>query len=281
MTTPQDVAPAGLVAGLPVGPATSAQLLLSHYRNTQQTIAQQAALAIYNLWMQIIDPAHFSETWTRLNPVVNGIIDTHYDMTAANAAEYYGASRVTAGNPAARVPGVTLDPAYLNKETNIMGQGQFYHYLKENDPETASAMARDGLRGTGVRLVMNGGRDTVTQAARNDPLARGWERIIEPGSCSFCAMLAGRGGVYKASTVDFRAHDHCHCVARSVFIGQASVNAGLSDEWAKATKNKHGADARAAWNQYWSDKNVEPIERPATEAQGPGPGNAALTGQRE
>jgi hypothetical protein len=272
---------AGLVPGLPVGPELGGQLLFSNYRNTQQAIATQAATAIHNLWTQMIDPAKFNDTWTRLDPVVSGIVDTHYGMTAANAAEYYGTSRVLADNPAVRVPGVTLDPAYLAKEISIMGEAQFYHYLKDNEPDAAAAMTRDGLAGTGIRLVMNGGRDTITQAAQNDPLAKGWERVIEPGACSFCAMLAGRGTVYKASTVDFRAHDHCHCVARSVFVGQESVNSGLSAEWAKATKGTHGAAARAAWDKHWSGKNVESIGRPAQETAHERPGHAAIGGKRK
>lgn len=273
MTTP--------VQGLPVSRAVSSQLLLAHYRNTQQSITDRAALAIVNLWMRLIDPTRFSETWSNYNPVVNGIIDTHYNMTAANAAQYYAASRVVAGNPHITVPGVSLDQDYLNKVTNMMGPGQFYHFLKDNEPDAASTMARDSLRGAGTRLVMNGGRDTVTQAATGDHLSKGWERVIEPGACGFCAMLAGRGAVYKESTVDFRAHDHCHCVARAVFIGEESINLDLSDDWGRVTKGKHGAEARSAWNQYWENRNVESIPTAAEKPPEIREGNAAIPGKRE
>ena len=43
--------------------------------------------------------------------------------------------------------------------------------------------------------------------------AVGWHRETRPGACDFCRMLAGRGGVYKESTVRFAAHDDCGCVA--------------------------------------------------------------------
>jgi hypothetical protein len=252
-----------------------------HYRNTQQAIATRAALAIYNLWMRLIDPEHFSDTWKNYNPVVNGIIDTHYRMTAANAAQYYTASRVVAGNPHIAVPAVRLDQDYLNKETNIMGPGQFYHFLKENDADTSSGMARDALRGAGARIVMNGGRDTVTKATASDHLARGWERVIEPGACGFCAMLAGRGAVYKESTVDFRAHDHCHCTARAVFIGQESINKDLSDQWASATKGTHGKAAIAAWNRHWESSHGGIGTATAEESPENRPGHAAITGERK
>ena len=139
----------------------------------------------------------------------------HYDATAANAAQYYVNSRVIAGLDHVSVPGQDPDMSYISHVTDAMGPGQFYNFLPNYDADAASSMARDALRGAGTRMVMMGGRDTVTHAVRTDKLARGWERVIEPGACGFCAMLAGRGAVYKESTVDFRAHDHCvFCVGR-------------------------------------------------------------------
>ena len=285
--TQQTVETAGPVAqapvpGLPVSDALAGDYLLTNYRNTQQQIATRAATAIDNLWNRMIDPERFSDTWTAYNPVVNGIIDVNHGMTAANAAQYYSLSSTVNGNPYYAVPGVNLDQDYLNRETNMMGPGQFYHFVNGgNDPVTASGMARDALRGAGTRLIMNGGRQTVTQAASLDDLAEGWERVIEPGACSFCAMLAGRGAVYKGSTVNFRAHDHCHCVARAIFKGQESINGDLSDQWAQATKGKRGKNARAAWESHWSSHNVEPKLSTAEEPKTARPGNAAITGKRK
>jgi len=269
MTTPQ-------VPGLPVPDAVAGGLLLSRYQNSQQLVSVRAALAIRNLWIQMISPRNFSATWKRYQPVVNGIIDTHYQMTAANAAEYYGHARVVAGNRPVTIPGVTLDPEYLVKETGMMGPGQFYHFLEDHDPDTASAMARDSLQGAGARMVMNGGRDTVTKAAAGDPMAEGWERVIEPGACGFCAMLAGRGAVYKETTVSFRAHDHCHCVARAVFIGQESVNREIGDQWAEATKGTRGKAAIAAWNKYWESRHGTDIGATAKESPEARAGNAPI-----
>lgn len=273
---------AASVPGLPVSDALAGNYLLSYYRNTQQQIATRAAVAIDNLWNRIISPERFSDTWKTFNPVVNGIIDTNHTLTAANAAQYYSNSSVLNGNPYYPVPGVRLDQDYLDRETNMMGPGQFYHFLGNGeDPVTASGMARDALRGAGIRLIMNGGRETVTQAASLDDRAKGWERVIEPGACSFCAMLAGRGAVFKAATVNFRAHDHCHCVARAVFQGQESINTDLSNQWAEVTRGKRGKNARAAWESHWSSRNVEPKQGTPTAIAGQGPGHAAIAGQRE
>ena len=248
MTTP--------IPGIPVPAELSGQLLLSHYQRAQRSIAQQAAQAIYNLWLRMVDPEHFNDSWQTLGPLVNGIMATRYQATAANAAQYYANARVTAGFDHMVVPGQEPDLQYISNVADAMGPGQFYHFLgPDTDASVASGMANDALRGASTRMVMMGGRDTITNAAHHDPQARGWERVIEPGSCGFCAMLAGRGAVYKESTVDFRAHDHCHCTARPVFIGQESINKDLAAEWGTATKGTRGKAAIQTWNKYWEAKN--------------------------
>jgi hypothetical protein len=251
MTTPLK----SKVPGIPLPADMSNQVLLQHYSRAQQSIAVRAALAIINLWNKIIDPEHFNDGWNTLGPLVNGIISSHYDATAASAAQYYVNSRIVSGFDHVTVPGQSPDMSYINHVSDAMGPGQFYHFLPNYQTDVASGMARDALRGASTRMVMMGGRDTVTNAVRSDPMAKGWERVIEPGACGFCAMLAGRGAVYKASSVDFRAHDHCHCVARAVFIGQQSVNKDLSAEWGQATKGTSGKDAIRAWNSYWESRN--------------------------
>ena len=246
MTTPA-------IPGLPATRAASGPILLSRYQGQQSAVALRAAQAIYNLWLQLVHPDSFKADWAQLEPLANGIVNTHYDMASASAAQYYSASRVIAGNNYLNVPGVKPDEAYISKVLGIMGPGMYQHYLNENNPpDNAATMTADGLKGAATRLVLAGGRDTVTGTTHQDPMAKGWERVIEPGSCSFCSMLAGRGAVYKESTVDFRAHDHCKCVARAVFIGEPSVNTDLSKAWGEATAGTRGKAAIAAWDQYWS-----------------------------
>lgn len=262
--------------GIPVSRAASSAALLSRYRSNQTFIATRVALAIVNLWDRIINPAKFAESWDGLSPLVQGMIEQHYNMSASEAAQFYANSRVVAGYPAVPIPGVSLAPGYLQKVVESMGSGQFFHYLKEAEAPEASTMARDGLRGAATRMTLKGGRDTVTQAAVNDPHASGWERVITAGACGFCSMLAGRGGVYKESTVNFRAHDHCHCVARPVFSGQKSMNADLSEAWGKVTKGYRGAAARTEWDKYWSSHG----EREGTQsATSQGTGTPSVSGQ--
>lgn len=262
---------------MPVPRAAGSAILLNRYRSNQAIIATRVATAIVNLWDRLINPAKFADSWESLSPLVQGMIEQHYDMSAAEAAQYYASSRVLSGNSAVPIPGVSLAPGYLEKVVQSMGAGQFFHYLKEADAPVASTMARDGLRGAATRMTLKGGRDTVTQAAVNDPVASGWERVITAGACGFCSMLAGRGGVYSESSVNFRAHDHCHCVARVVFRGQPSVNTDLSNEWGKVTKGYRGAAARAEWDKYWSGKSGE--RKAAEAAPGEGTGTPSVAAE--
>ena len=59
-------------------------------------------------------------------------------------------------------------------------------------------------------------RDTITTNRKRDPAAVGWRRVSASG-CKFCAMLAGRGAVYREGSARFASHPHCHCTAQPVF----------------------------------------------------------------
>lgn len=266
MTTPQRAIP-----GVPLSADVSGQLLMRRYQHGQQSIAARAAIAIQRLWMRIIDPAHFSDGWGTLGPLVDGIISSHYSAAAADAADYYANSRVVSGFKHIGVPGLEPDMAYIHHVADAMGPGQFFGFLPDHGEQNASSMAADALRGASTRMVMMGGRDTVTSAVRIDSAATGWERVIEPGACGFCAMLAGRGAVYKEDTVRFRAHDHCHCIARAVFRGQESINDDLSSEWGRVTAGHSGRAAVREWNKYWESRNGGYEGKTALAAAGPSP----------
>lgn len=256
------------VPGLPVPRALSLVALGYAYRKRQMAIADQTQRALANLWSQQIDPSHFADSWQRLNPLAYGIVRTHYDATAADAASYYQTTRVMADLGHRPVPPVELDAQYAQRVMNSMSAGTFFHQVKEVDSQEASDIASRALQGASTRLVLSGGRETIATTAGIDPDAQGWERIVEPGSCGFCAMLAGRGGVYKSSTVDFRAHDHCRCLAQVVFKGQESANKDLSDQWASVTRGRHGAAARAAWDKHWEGRHDNPIQPQSPSASG-------------
>lgn len=96
--------------------------------------------------------------------------------------------------------------------------------------QDAPQTAKQNLEGAMTRLSLQAGRETTVQAVQADPQARAWARETRDGCCSFCAMLATRGAIYKSDQTagrnanerfvgegEFKYHNHCHCIAVPVF----------------------------------------------------------------
>lgn len=64
-------------------------------------------------------------------------------------------------------------------------------------------------------------RSVVRDICTYDDRFLGWRRVAEPGACAFCRMLASRGAVYTAVSVEAteagkKYHYHCRCHAEAV-----------------------------------------------------------------
>lgn len=91
-------------------------------------------------------------------------------------------------------------------------------------------------------------RDTILTNRSRDPQAVGWRRVTS-GGCGFCQMLAGKGTVYRESTVRFAAHDHCGCTAAPVFLG-GEQGPEVSVMQYVASKRSRTPEQRAALRDY-------------------------------
>ena len=105
-----------------------------------------------------------------------------------------------------------------------------------------------GLRlgGSVSRAVVDVATDTLVDATVSDSRARGWSRILEPGACKFCRMLADRGGVYTEDTARFASHDNCRCSAAPRFslgAGDRKVSV-IPNQVSKRNRNEAERKAR-------------------------------------
>lgn len=247
------------------------------YRQRQMAIALATSRAISSLWVRHIRPERMADSWGALRDLVLRTIQQYWDAAAADSASFYRNMRVVSGFPSARVPMVQLPREELIKVADSQAMGTFFHNIKTMPEPEAANSAGQALEAGGSRLALKGGRQTIADAVHQDPVAKGWERLISPGACSFCSMLASRGAVYKSDkSASFLAHDHCHCTAQPLFRGQAVSESSkqLSDDWTRVTRGKSGANARKAWQDYWeaqSEHNTGPVAGAAPS----GPGNAA------
>lgn len=102
-------------------------------------------------------------------------------------------------------------------------------------------------------------RDTITTNRERDPEAVGWRRV-SAGGCKFCAMLAGRGAIYRSESVRFASHTHCHCTAQPVFkandTGEKAdvIQYEASKRYrTEAEREKNNAKVRAYLNEHFPD----------------------------
>jgi len=100
---------------------------------------------------------------------------------------------------------------------------------------------------------MNCGRDTVMAAVESDSECIGFARATGGVACSFCAMLASRGAVFKSSdSGGFQAHDGCNCTVEPVYSSNPVLPPGAEqyrDLWDEATAGLGGVDARNAFRR--------------------------------
>ncbi len=86
---------------------------------------------------------------------------------------------------------------------------------RQEPAEVAMPKAMSQASGSMSRLVLQAGRETVTQTIQNDEAAIGWRRVLGGGGCDFCRLLAGR--VYPRDNADFDAHESCGCTSEPVY----------------------------------------------------------------
>lgn len=169
-------------------------------------LTRLASRDLHALWRQVTTAA---QAQVALNDVLPALIDTYGMAAATVAAEWYDDAREKAG-----VSGrFTAFPA------NLPDPGaQALAGWAASSATTLDTMLPLVLGGVQKRIA-NAARATVIGSSVADPRADGWQRVGS-GECDFCAMLIGRGAVYSETTVDFGAHDNCHCGAAPAFRGE-------------------------------------------------------------
>lgn len=141
-----------------------------------------------------------------LREFVPALVSEYGDMAASLAADWYDEVRASEGIGgrfrASMMPSPYQDAA---EPTTRRAAGALF--------TDRPADALTSLESAVGKYALAAGRSTITTSSYRDPQASGWQRVVRSGGCSFCKMLAGRGGVYKEATAHFAAHGHDHCAA--------------------------------------------------------------------
>ena len=190
---------------------------------------------------RLIIPARLQSSVPDWLTAMQAVIDQYSRVSASLAADFYDAQREAAGAVGPFTVPVADPPPDEQSESSLRWAAKDVWERDPEDPATTDAQrepvevrlvqAEKKAEAVAQKLVTDTGRGTVREAVRQDRLATAWARSAALGACAFCKLLATRGAVYKQDTVDFRAHDGCHCGVVPVFKGQRFELSDHAREW--------------------------------------------------
>lgn len=140
---------------------------------------------------------------TLVTEALPGIVSTYGEVSAAAAGEWFETlrEREVGSSFRARLAGpVGVVPVERSVRFSAA-------HLFEGRPDLMELY----LMGQVGMWVIQAARETIINSVDADPIGRGWQRVVRPGGCDFCRMLADRGGVYTRRSVWFASHTNCNC----------------------------------------------------------------------
>lgn len=207
------------------------RLVTAHY-NAQAQLRTRTVAELVRIWPSL-DPLALDATYPGWSQAAEALIRQRYADSAALAVRYVNALR-------AAELGKALAPDVLAALTDLLSlglsQAQVQTSLRVTGPLAIKRLTAQGMEpaaaatralvlnsGAGSRLALLGGREALDVAITKDRQAVGYARVTGPDPCKFCAMLAGRGAVYKSalgagvSREMRRYHDHCSCSVEPLY----------------------------------------------------------------
>jgi hypothetical protein len=172
-----------------------------------------------SVWRTEFDLSDVRGSSVRITQSAIERIEPVFQQSTANGAAYYQQVRGVAGVPGTvAIAPVTYSASAVQTTIGYTSRVSLLRAITAGrTPEQAAHTALIRTIGEASRLASMGGRETVVKTMANDPRAHGYQRVTGSEPCAFCAMISGRGPVYKAETVDFKAHSFCKCESEPVF----------------------------------------------------------------
>lgn len=165
---------------------------------------------------------------------------------------------------------VSFDHQQFFEDMRVNGPSNIKQKISRGvPPEKAKQAAVSRITGLAQEHVLAGGRGMVIGTVKYSGRGGRWRRVTDGKPCVFCAMLAARGPVYAADTVDFRAHHTCGCGVEQVF-GEwepAELEAQWQGAYAKAAgvadahhlpRTAPAPGSNAEDNILWRMRRAEP-----------------------
>lgn len=241
-------------------PVDAGNRLTEAHRLAQARLGVATVQDMVAVW-RLLDPRDLDATTARWLRVARRVIDSRHRQSTTLAANYMRAFRAVELGGAERFSLMLADALPVEQVATVLtatGPAALKAATARGLTLTdATSRAFTTMAGEAQRLALDGGRSTITATIDADPKALGWARATSGRPCAFCAMLAGRGPVYKgAGTADFKPHGSCHCVPKPVYREDAPWPLGsrrfaeLWDEHAKGEADQLNAFRRAYEAQH-------------------------------
>lgn len=185
----------------------SAALDAAHRRELR-TLTGLAERDLAALWREVTDAELARNS---LTDILARLVAIYGTAAATLAADYFDESREAAGARGRfrAIPATPVADEALEVLARVAAGPLFQ---AKPDFLSALTLARGGLQ----RHVANVDRETVRRSSLDDPKARGWMRVGDGATCTWCKRYLD-GVVRHVEGYDFNAHDHCGCIAVPVF----------------------------------------------------------------
>lgn len=219
------------------------------YRQAQAGVRVLVERDLAKFWsyLDLTDPAKVASAVDAYVPL---LVRRYGSDAGALAAEWYDEMRSAAGIGGAFRAEATASP-YEDAVTPMISRALGDTFAGNPAGTLLTLTSNVG------KYVLGASRATITRNTDRDPSATGWQRITRGGGCDFCRMLAGRGDVYKRSTVHFASHAHCNCAAAPSWDSSApEVDVQLYMASQRTTsmtpeqRDRHNATIRAYLNAH-------------------------------
>lgn len=203
------------------------------HRRLQARLAALTVVQMRALW-RLIDPENIDSTVPDWLLASTRLIRQQHESSAQIAESYVREFRIAevGSPPSGTLPRPGLSDDAVRTSLLVTGPIKIRQTLGRGGSLTDAAdLALATSSSAAARHVLNGGRQFVTGATRQDRRARGWARVTSARPCAFCALIASRGPVFTEATATFQAHDSCMCTAEPVYRDDSEWP-GRSREWA-------------------------------------------------
>ena len=169
---------------------------------------------------------------------VPALASTYGDVNAAAAADWFEALREREVGSSFRARLASPVEATLVEKSILFSA----EHLFTGDIDQMEKY----LRGRMLKWVNEPTRETIIDSIDNDPVGHGWQRVVRPGGCKFCRMLADRGGVYTRKSVWFASHANCNCGAAPSWddsLPEVTVDAYKASRRMDSVRSRAAGDA--------------------------------------